>query len=97
MPVYILMEEMPYTELLKWSDFFSKQPYGWREDYRAGIIAKSMGMKEDIENIFPTIRMVKSASESAQKPDQAIPKGVMLSLMKRAKGAASEDKPEWIK
>lgn len=86
MPVYKLLEEMPYEEYLKWITFFNKRPVGWREDKRAAMIIKAQGVKASEEELFPTLKIMRAAEESNQKPDQAVPKGVMLGLMSKAKG-----------
>jgi hypothetical protein len=87
---------MPYTEFLKWITFFEQQPYGWRDDYRAGVIAQSMGLKEPLENVFTSIRLLKAAEENSKKPDQALPKGIMLEKMLKAKSGDSLSVLGWL-
>jgi hypothetical protein len=86
MPVYVLENEMPYTELLKWTEFFKRRPPGWREDQRTYLMLRSQGVKEKAENIFPTLRMLAVSKEENQTPDKAVPQGKFLELMKKAKG-----------
>lgn len=88
---------MPYTELLKWIEFFRRQPYGWREDYRAGVIAKSMGYKGSIEELFPSVKQLKASEEESQVPDKAVPKGLMYDLMMKSKYEKGSELPDWMK
>lgn len=97
MPVYKLEQEMPYTELLKWVDFFNKRPVGWREDQRTYLILRSQGVKESAENLFPTLRKIKQVHEESQTPDRAVPKGKFLDMMMRAKGGDGTDWKSKIK
>ena len=34
MPVYRLLKEMPYEELLGWFEYFKVRPVGWQDDQR---------------------------------------------------------------
>jgi len=86
MPVYVLEDQMPYTEMIKWIEFFKRRPPGWREDQRAYMLLRAQGVKEKAENLFPTLRMLAVAKEESQVPDRAVPQGKFLELMKKAKG-----------
>lgn len=55
MPVYKMMNEMPYEEFLKWNDFFGKRPIGWREDLRAYYILRANGVEKKGPEIFPSL------------------------------------------
>ena len=85
MPVYKLEEEMPYTEFVKWIEFFRRRPAGWRDDQRTYLLLRAQGVKEKAENIFPTLKMMAQHEESKQVPDKALPKGKMLEMMMKAK------------
>ena len=66
MPIYKILEEMPYEELKGWGEYFGKYPVGWREDRRAYIISCSMGAKLDIATTFPTLQAVEKAQRSSE-------------------------------
>lgn len=77
---------MPYTEMVKWIEFFKRRPPGWREDQRAYMLLRAQGVKEKAENLFPTLKMLAVSKEESQVPDRAVPQGKFLELMKKAKG-----------
>lgn len=54
-PLYKMLEEMPYIELLGWQSYLKRRPYGWREDYRAAVIASAQGAKLKTDEIFPSL------------------------------------------
>jgi len=87
---------MPYTELLKWVEFFQKRPVGWQDDQRTYLMLRAQGVKASAESLFPSIKAIKVAQEKAQTPDQAIPKGRFLEMMIKAKnGDSSNWKPDF--
>ena len=85
MPVYQLLESMPYEELLKWIEFFKERPNGWQEDQRTFLLMKMWGFKGSPESIFPTLKFMKQHSLNKQENDRAIPKGKFLDMMIKAK------------
>ena len=86
MPVYKMLDEMPYTELRKWITFFDQRPIGWREDFRSFMVMKSMGFKGKPEDAFVSIQHLKKVDKDKQLNDRAVPTGQFLSLMLGAKG-----------
>jgi hypothetical protein len=84
-PVYQLLTEMPYDELLKWTSFFRKRPVGWQEDQRTYLLLRAAGVKGSAENIFHSLKVIKQEQENKQVPDQAVPKGKFLEMMLKAK------------
>jgi hypothetical protein len=86
MPVYKLLLEMPYEELIKWTSFFKSRPIGWQDDQRTFLMLRAAGVKGSPESIFPSLKVIKQESESRQRPDQAVPKGKFLDMMLKAKG-----------
>jgi len=84
MPMYKLENEMPYSELLKWITYFKKRPTGWQDDQRTYMLLAAQGVKGKPESFFPSIAAMKKQSEADNA--QAAPKGLILSLMKNAKG-----------
>jgi hypothetical protein len=98
MPVYILERDMPYTELLKWIEYFRKRPIGWREDHRTSMLLKAQGVKGKPQDLFQSLAVIEAEAEKAKKNDQALPKGKFLNMMLKAKGGDSSGwKPNWRK
>ena len=87
MPVYKLLDEMPYEELIKWVNYFKNKPIGWQEDYRTFLLMKSFGAKGNAEDYFPSIRIIKENEEKfkAEQAGRVAPSGKFLSLMKKAR------------
>ena len=57
---HTLMEEMSNEEFYGWSNYFERQPPGWRDDLRAYYIMSSMsGGKTKPEDIFPSIKQLR--------------------------------------
>lgn len=63
MPVYRIMDEMPYEELCNWVIYFKSRPVGWREDHRTSLLMRSFGSKQSGEEIFPSLAAVRKSSE----------------------------------
>lgn len=90
-PVYKLVAEMPHEELLGWYSFLQKRPLGWREDYRAGIIASSFGAKVPLAQMFPSLEPILNV-----KPSQ--PKSLVQSAFFQAMlGAKGGETPDFLK
>lgn len=85
MPVYKLENEMSYTEFLKWIEFFKRRPIGWREDQRTYLFLRTQGVKQKAEDLFPTLRMLAEDSKASLEPDRAVPKGMFLERLRKAK------------
>lgn len=86
---------MDYVEFVKWCSFFQKRPIGWREDQRTYMLLSAQGLKEEPENLFPTLRALK---ENIPTEIKALPKGKFLDMMLTAKnGDNSEWTPPWVK
>ena len=83
MPVYKMMEEMPYTEMLKWVSYFKRRPIGWREDQRTFLYLQSQGYKGKAEDVFNTLKQLK---ENIPAETKSLPKGKFLDMMLKAKG-----------
>jgi hypothetical protein len=54
-PLYKLLEEMPYEEYLAWLKFFKKRPPGAAEDYRAAVIVSALSKDVQIDKLFPSL------------------------------------------
>jgi len=89
-----MLEEMPQTELLKWGQYFSKRPIGWREDQRTYMLLSAQGYKGKPEDLFPTLKQLKEGIPAEEK---ALPKGKFLDMMLKAKGGdGSGWTPPWL-
>lgn len=58
MPVYKLLEEMPYDEFLQWTMYFEQRPVGWRDDLRTAQLMRIHGDKRQPQEIFPSIAAI---------------------------------------
>jgi len=90
MPVYKLLDEMPYDELIKWTHYFKKRPIGWREDQRTFILLQAQGYKGRPEEVFATLKQLK---DNIPQEIKSLPKGKFLDMMMKAKGG---DDPNWV-
>lgn len=67
MPVYQILTEMPYEELLGWHDYLEKRPAGWREDQRAAMIMQSFGVKATPDKLFSSLARMKASAVELSK------------------------------
>ena len=67
MPVYQILTEMPYEELLGWQDYLEKRPAGWREDQRAAMIMQSFGVKATPDKLFSSLAKMKASAVEVSK------------------------------
>jgi len=58
MPVYKLLEEMPYEELLGWFSYFEKRPFGWQADDRAAKLLQVQGVKSKPQELFSSLSAI---------------------------------------
>ena len=61
-PLYKLLEEMPYEEYVGWLQFFKERPPGAAEDYRAAMIMSAFSKDVPINKIFPSLADRQKAS-----------------------------------
>ena len=54
-PLYQLMGEMPYDELLGWVCYFERRPVSWRDDLRTYHVLRAWGDKRKPEQVFPSL------------------------------------------
>lgn len=87
-PLYRLVEEMPYEELLGWYAFLKKRPLGWREDYRAGVVASAFGGKMPLTKMFPSLEPILNVKPSQSK---TLVHSAFFQAMLGAKGGDSLD------
>lgn len=76
-PLYKLLNEMPYEEYLMWIEYFLIRPPGVQEDYRAAMLVAAMTPKAPLEKLFPSL--------GARKP-LTVKESGLFSFMMNAKG-----------
>jgi hypothetical protein len=80
MPVYQILTEMPYDELIGWQVYLSQRPAGWREDQRTMLLMQAAGVKQKPEQIFNSLAVMKDAE--AKKAAEGL---VAMSSFKQSK------------
>lgn len=91
MPVYQIMDEMPYTELVGWFRYLKVRPYGWRDDYRAWSIMAAVNMTgkpAKPEETFESLKAIFEHQNSKKLKFQegAVPQGKFLQRLLASKG-----------
>lgn len=76
------MQEMPYSELLAWQVYFDTRPPEWRDDFRASVIASSMGAK-GVSKAFPSLTAME---KHKKKSTLNIENSAVMSFLKSAIG-----------
>ncbi len=93
MPVYRLLSEMPYEELLGWFEYFKERPPGWQEDQRTHLLLQAQGVKEKPEKLFGTLAQMK---KRAQESDERLANTLVTSgLFARLQTAAASNGVKW--
>lgn len=89
---------MPYTELLKWVDYFNKRPVGYQEDNRTFLLMKSFGATGNPEDYFTSLKLIKENEEklATKQAGRVMPSGMFLQKMLKAKGGDGHSVP-WEK
>ncbi len=90
MPVYRLLEEMPYDELQRWYAYLEKRPVGWREDDRTSKLLQAAGVKEKPWNLFPSLLRIYKPEDDGN-PMTSLKGSVMFANMMAAKGGDKLD------
>jgi hypothetical protein len=57
-PLYKLVKEMPYEELLSWFLYFEKRPVGWRDDLRVHYLIKMQNSSAKTLEMFPALNAI---------------------------------------
>ena len=91
MPVYKLMEEMPYEEFVNWFEYFRQRPVGWRDDERTFKLLQAQGVKAKPEEIFSSFATMRSTEKTSVSDDGSLnhskfQNSGMLSQLLGAKG-----------
>jgi hypothetical protein len=69
-PVYVIMENMPASELTKWKIFLDARPIGWREDNRTSMLLNVQGVNKAGPELFPTLAQLKDYE--AKRSDEEV-------------------------
>lgn len=77
---------MSYEEFVKWSIYFRDHPVDYRDDHRTYLLLRAQGVKASAEEMFPTLKQIKTSEINKQTPDRAVPKGQFLDRMLKARG-----------
>jgi hypothetical protein len=64
MPVYQIMDDMPYEEVQGWFKFFKERPIGWREDFRTAQIMRSNGVEKQPYELFESLDTIHKGLQS---------------------------------
>ena len=92
MPVYKLMHEMPYEELVGWFVYFKARPLGWQDDQRTYMLLAAQGTKKKPEELFPSLAAIKAATKSEITPVDSLKSSGFLDMLK---AAARKNNVDW--
>lgn len=92
MPVYKLLREMPYEELVGWFEYFKQRPVGWQDDQRAYMLLQAQGVKERGDKLFPSLAAIRKAG---QEKDNLANSMITSGLLGRLQNAANKNGVEW--
>jgi hypothetical protein len=92
MPVYKMMDEMPYDEFLGWFDYFKRKPPGWREDSRTAMTMMASGANIVPESVFPSLAQMKTHQDASNKLADTLRQSVFFKAMLNSTG----DKPAFL-
>lgn len=91
-PVYKILEEMPFDEMIKWHEYLQVRPYGWREDRRTALTMSALGATVDINQTFPTLaNLGRNVSETTTVKSLANSKFFDFML-----NSSNGDKPDFL-
>jgi hypothetical protein len=85
MPVYKLMNEMPYEELSKWMQYLESRPVGWRDDDRTFKLLQAQGFKGKPGSVFISLAKIYNATAKSD-PLKGLGSSMIFSKMLSAKG-----------
>jgi hypothetical protein len=71
-PIYKLLKEMPYDELLGWFHYFERRPVDWRSDDRTFKVLQTQGVKEKPWTIFGSLDAIYNNKKTVQNEDGKI-------------------------
>jgi len=85
MPVYKLLNEMPYDEFLSWLAYFDRRPIDWRDDLRTAYLLRIQGDKRNPTEIFPTLQNVFKKASNSDDPLQTLRGSAMFHYMLKSR------------
>ena len=90
MPVYELMNDMTYIELLGWYNYFERRPVEWRADDRAAKLLQAQGVKEKPQSLFASLAAIYEEGKTRDKSATASLKGsALFKKLQSAKGGVT--------
>jgi hypothetical protein len=92
MPVYKLLEEMPYDEFVGWFEYFKVRPFGWREDHRVSMQLSAAGVSAKANELFPSLAAMMKHGKDEADVASTLKASAMFSMMLTSKG----DKPDFL-
>lgn len=87
MPVYKILNEMPYDEFRGWTVYFERRPLDWRDDLRAAYIMNSFGVKKSPQEIFPSLKSL--SKKNSRSTAESLKNSAMLQKLLSAKDGES--------
>ncbi len=81
-PLYRLLNEMPYEEYQAWAVYFKKRPPGRAEDYRAALLLSAFAPSAPIQKLFPSL----TPSTEGQTLGEKLKGSALLGRLLNAKG-----------
>lgn len=82
-PLYRLLNEMPYQELIAWGSYFKQRPQGVAEDYRAALLISAFAPGAPIAKLFPNLAPKRNDNATI---GQKLEGSAMLTFMLKATG-----------
>lgn len=84
MPVYKLLNEMPYDEMVGWFEYFKQRPVGWQDDQRTYTLLQAQGIKEKAERIFPSLAAIRKVDSERDKLASTLVSSGFLNKLQQA-------------
>jgi len=100
MPVYKLVDEMPYEELLGWMAYFEKRPVDWRDDDRTFKFLQTQGVKAKPYEIFPSLKSIYNPTAKSVVSEKGVINPTQFkgtSIFNKLLSARGGDKLEFMK
>jgi hypothetical protein len=95
MPVYKILDEMPYEELVNWTKYFKARPIGWREDNRTYMLLAAQGVKEKPERLFESLASLRKARDDQPEEQRLAQSLVSSGWLAKLKDVAAKNKVSW--
>jgi len=92
MPVYVLLQEMPYDEFISWMAYLEKRPIGWRDDDRAFKFLQTQGVKQKPWEVFGSLQPIYRPSAKVEGGKISAKSLMGSSLFNYIAGAQKGDK-----